>query len=122
LTARNKQQTNNESKNMKLTRHILTAVLLTGLATGTLSVRAADTNMPGSSVKAEVKPYPLDYCIVSGDKFDGDMGKPIFMEYKGQQMKFCCASCPKKFKKDPEKYLKMMDEAAKKAAAKTETK
>jgi len=102
---------------MKLTRHILTAVLLTGLAAGTLSIRAADTNAPASSAKAEVKPYPLDYCIVSGDKFGGDMGKPIVMEYKGQEMKFCCASCPKKFKAEPEKYLKLMDEAVKKKAA-----
>ncbi len=102
---------------MKLKRHILTAVLLTGLAAGTLSVRAADTNMPASSAKAEVKPYPLDYCIVSDEKFGGDMGKPIVTVYQGQEMKFCCASCTKKFKKDPEKYLKLMDEAVKKAAA-----
>ncbi len=74
-------------------------------------VRAADTNAPASSAKADVKPYPLKTCIVSGDKFDGDMGKPIVMVYKGQEMKFCCASCPKKFKKDPEKYLKLMAEA-----------
>ena len=102
---------------MKLTRHILIAVLLTGLAARTLSVRAADINAPSSSAQAEVKPYPLDYCIVSGEKFGGDMGKPIVMVYQGQEMKFCCASCPKKFKKDPEKYLKMMDDAVKKAAA-----
>ena len=82
---------------------------------------AADTNTPSSSAKTEVKPYPLDYCIVSGDKL-GEMGKPIVTVYKGQEMKFCCASCPKKFKADPEKYLKLMDEAVKKAAAKTETK
>jgi len=107
---------------MKLTRHILTAVLLTGLAAGTLSVRATDTNMPGSSTNAVVKPYPLDYCIVSGDKLGGDMGKPIVMVYQGQEMKFCCASCPKKFKKDPEKYLKLIDEAVKKDAAKKESK
>ncbi len=77
-------------------------------------VRADDTNTPSTSTNAVVKPYPLDYCIVSGDKLDGDMGKPIVMVYQGQEMKFCCASCPKKFKKDPEKYLKLMDEAVKK--------
>ncbi len=99
-------------------KRTLLAVATLALLAGTPAlVRADDTNTPSSSTNAVVKPYPLDYCIVSGDKFDGDMGKPIVMEFKGQQMKFCCASCPKKFKKEPEKYLKLMDEAVKKAAA-----
>jgi YHS domain-containing protein len=50
------------------------------------------------------------------------MGKPIIMVYKGQEMKFCCSDCPPKFKKNPEKYMEMLDEAEKKAAAKTESK
>jgi YHS domain-containing protein len=100
---------------------LLTVAALALLAVTPALVRAADTNTPSNSAKAEVKPYPLDYCIVSGDKL-GEMGKPIVTVYKGQEMKFCCASCPKKFKNDPEKYLKMMDEAVKKAAAKTESK
>lgn len=72
------------------------------------------TNNPTGGTNAPVKPYPLDYCLVSGDKLDGDMGKPIVMDYKGQEFKFCCASCPKKFKKDPDKYLKMLQDAEKK--------
>jgi hypothetical protein len=65
-----------------------------------------------------VKPYPLDYCLVSGDKLGGDMGKPIVIVYHGQEMKFCCSDCPPKFKKNPEKYMKMLDEAEKKNAEK----
>ncbi|HEX5399987.1 MAG TPA: hypothetical protein VFY06_13160 [Verrucomicrobiae bacterium] len=101
---------------MKLKRHMLTAAVLAGLAAGTLTVRADDqdvskmsgmkmgdqagqANAPAGNANAKVKPYPLDYCVVSGDKFDGDMGKPIVIVYKGQEMKFCCADCPKKFKK-----------------------
>lgn len=98
-------------------RTLLTIATLTLLVGSPALLRAADTNTPSVSTNAPVKPYPLDYCIVSGDKFDGDMGKPIVMVYKGQEMKFCCADCPKKFKKDPEKYLKLMNEAVKKAAA-----
>ena len=95
--------------------------MLAGFAAGTTGVRAADTNSPSISTNApagnadtKVKPYPLDYCLVSDDKFGGDMGKPIVMNYKGQEFKFCCASCPKKFKKDPEKYVKMLEDAQKK--------
>ena len=57
-----------------------------------MMIHAADTNAPASSAKAEVKPYPLDYCIVSDEKFAGDMRKPIVTAYQGQEMKFCCAS------------------------------
>lgn len=72
------------------------------------------TNRATGGTNAPVKPYPLDYCLVSGDKLDGDMGKPISMDYKGQEFKFCCASCPKKFKKDPDKYVKMLQKTEKK--------
>ena len=99
-------------------KRTLLAVATLALLAGTPAlIRAADTNTPSSSTNAVVKPYPLDYCLVSGDKFDGDMGKPIVTVYQGQEIKFCCASCPKKFKKDPEKYMILLDEAVKKKAA-----
>lgn len=102
---------------MKLQRHIFAVVLLTGLVFGTPSVRAEGTNNPSSSTNVVVKPYPLDYCLVSGDNFGGDMGKPIIMIYKGQEFKFCCSDCPPKFKKNPAKYLKKLQDAEKKGAS-----
>jgi hypothetical protein len=68
------------------------------------------------STQAAVQPYPLKTCIVSGEEFGGDMGDPVVMTYQGREIKFCCSSCVKKFKKDPEKYLKKLDAAE--AAAK----
>lgn len=103
---------------MKKTLLIVGALAL--LAVTPALVRAADTNTPSSSEKkADVKPYPLKTCIVSGDKFDGDMGKPVTLTYKGQEMKFCCKDCVKDFNKDPEKWIKKLDEAQKKESAKT---
>ena len=104
---------------MKLKRHLLTAFLLTGLAAGTLSIRAADTNTPAQSApkEAKAKPYPLKICLVSGEKLGGDMGKPVTLVYKGQEMKFCCKECVKDFNKDPKKWMKKFDEAKAKAAA-----
>lgn len=116
-------------------RHILTAAVLAGLAAGALSARADDqdmSNMPGmkmsdqtaqtnasaANTNAKVKPYPLTTCVVSGDKIGGDMGKPVALIYKGQEMKFCCKDCVKDFKKDPEKYLKKLAQEQKKAAEK----
>ncbi|HVU09130.1 MAG TPA: hypothetical protein VHG89_11370 [Verrucomicrobiae bacterium] len=90
---------------------IATLTLLVGAPT---LVHAADTNAPGGSTNATVKPYPLDYCLVSGDKIGGDMGKPIVTVYHGQEIKFCCSDCPADFKKNPEKYMKKLAEAEKK--------
>lgn len=71
--------------------------------------------------------YPLSTCVVSGDEL-GSMGDVVKYAYKTTEGKerdvlFCCKDCIKKFKKDPEKYLKMIDEAAaKKAATKPDAK
>jgi hypothetical protein len=62
--------------------------------------------------------YPLNSCVVSGDKFDGgEMGKQIDFLYqeKGKPnrlVRFCCKDCIKDFKKDPAKYLSAVDDAS----------
>ena len=62
----------------------------------------------------KLKPYTLKTCVVSGDKL-GEMGDPYVYEYKGREIKFCCKGCLKDFNKDPEKYIKKIDEAEAKA-------
>jgi len=69
-----------------------------------------------AKAKAE---YPTTACIVSEDKLGGDMGKPVDFIYRVEGMPdrlitFCCKDCVKDFNKDPEKYLKTLDGAAKK--------
>jgi hypothetical protein len=61
------------------------------------------------------KEYPLKTCVVSDEKL-GEMGKPYVMKHKGREVQLCCESCKKDFNKDPDKYLKKLDEAEKKAA------
>lgn len=41
-------------------------------------------------------------CIVSGEEADPNLK----MEYKGKTYYFCCKKCIKKFKENPEKYIK----------------
>lgn len=98
---------------MKLTKQIFAAILLTGLVAGVLSVRAAEKQTD------KAKPYPLKTCIVSGEEINdkGDM-KPHVFVHEGQEIKLCCKSCLKDFKKDPAKYLKKIEEEAKKPAEK----
>jgi hypothetical protein len=61
--------------------------------------------------------YPTDICVVSEDKLGGDMGKPRDYTYRvegkpDRLVRFCCKDCVKDFNKDPDKYLKLIDEAA----------
>lgn len=77
-----------------------TVLFLTALA-ATLAF-AADTSP---------KPYPLKTCIVSGEKL-GSMGKPAVLVQDGQEIRFCCKNCIKDFKKEPQKYLKEIADAA----------
>jgi hypothetical protein len=66
---------------------------------------AADAPASGESVTATAKPYPLKTCIISGEEL-GSMGKPVVQVHKGQEVKFCCKSCIKKFDKNPDEYVK----------------
>ena len=57
---------------------------------------------------ASAKPYPLNTCIVSGDKL-GEMGTPVVRVVNGQEVKLCCKDCLNDFDKDPVKYLTKLD-------------
>jgi hypothetical protein len=97
---------------MKKIRSAVVVVLVAGILAGP-AVGLAD-DKPAQ----KPKPYPLKTCIISGDKL-GEMGEPFVMVQDGREIKFCCKSCSKDFKKDPAKYLKKIDEEAAKEKKKT---
>jgi hypothetical protein len=90
-----------------------------------LAAAASLFTASAQDAKKEKRPYTLDVCPVSDEKL-GEMGKPFEFLYKdpkikddpGREIKFCCESCVKDFKKEPAKYLKKIDEAEAKAKAK----
>jgi len=45
-------------------------------------------------------------CPVLG----GEINKQYYADYKGQRIYFCCGACVESFKKEPEKYLKKLEE------------
>lgn len=60
--------------------------------------------------------YPSDKCVVSDEALGGDMGPPADFVYRvagkpDRLVRFCCKSCQKDFKKDPEKYLSALSSA-----------
>ena len=59
---------------------------------------------PSASAGSAPKAYPLDVCIVSGEKL-GSMGDPIVLVHQGQEVKLCCQSCKPDFEKEPAKFL-----------------
>jgi YHS domain-containing protein len=91
------------------------------LALATASAFGADGTAPAAPA---AKTYPLDTCIVSGEKL-GEMGDPVVVVKDGQEYKFCCHDCVKQFEADPKKFAdklaaadaaKAKDEAAAPAA------
>lgn len=53
---------------------------------------------------AAAKPYPLEVCVVSGEKL-GSMGEPPIILVGDQQVKLCCGGCIDDWKKDPASLL-----------------
>lgn len=101
---------------MKLLKIVTGAALLGSLLTAPLAALAADPQHgDAKATDAKAKPYPLKTCIVSDEKFGGDMGKPYVFVYEGQEIKLCCKDCKKKFDKDPAKYIKKLADAQKNA-------
>ena len=87
------------------TNHQMKTIQTLALMLGTSSLIAADS----------AKPFPasLKTCVVSGEKLDS-MGKPYVFTHEGQEVKFCCKNCLKDFKKNPAKYMTIINDAAKK--------
>ena len=107
---------------MKATKLLLASLLV--LAAAALPVMAAHDHPADKSTTSDAAwltkakaEYPLKTCVVSEEELGGGMGDAVDFVYKqeGQPdrlVRFCCEMCLPKFKKDPAKYLKVIDEAA----------
>ena len=64
-------------------------------------------------VAAQTASYPLETCLVSGEKLGG-MGEPINYVHRPTNtlVRFCCDGCTPAFKKDPQKHLKQLATAS----------
>jgi len=89
------------------------------------STMKMDPNMKMDAVKQEVAPATSNavnagnkICPVSGEKVGGDMGPAVPIEYKGKIYNLCCSGCVKEFNKNPEKYVKKVEEELKASQAK----
>ena len=64
-------------------------------------------------VKDQLRYYPLDTCVVSGEPLveDGE-DIAINMVYGNRLVRLCCKMCAKEFKEDPTKFIAKLDKAA----------
>jgi YHS domain-containing protein len=51
-------------------------------------------------------PKPQTTCPVLA----GNIDKTVYADYKGKRIYFCCKGCDEAFNKDPEKYMKKLQE------------
>ena len=70
------------------------------------------THDHGASSAGAAKAYPLQTCVVSGEKL-GSMGEPVVFIHEGQEVKLCCKNCRPDFDKEPAKYVKKIAAAQK---------
>ena len=59
-------------------------------------------------IEKQQEAYPLDTCLVSGEKLGGDMGEPINYVIGNRLVRFCCPHCVKTFETNPAHYLAML--------------
>jgi hypothetical protein len=62
--------------------------------------------------KAQRADYPLDHCLVSGDKLGAD-GPPVEVVVEGQLFRVCCEHCVEEIRGEPKKYLAKLEAARK---------
>jgi YHS domain-containing protein len=90
----------------------LLAALLLAAAPMTAQDAAAPAKPAGTPMVGD--PYPLDTCIVSGEKLGADATVVVLSGQRdplqnGRQLKFCCPKCEAAFAAEPAKYVRDLD-------------
>ena len=55
---------------------------------------------------AAEQPKTQTVCPVLG----GNIDQKVYVDYQGKRIHFCCQGCDAEFKKDPEKYMKKVQD------------
>ncbi|MDO8489261.1 MAG: YHS domain-containing protein [Candidatus Omnitrophota bacterium] len=94
---------------------LITVVFIFGISKLSLAMTCDDhaqlqvAQIKDSGNKSESVNVGNKICPVSGEKV-GEGMEPATYEYQGKIYNFCCSACIPEFKKDPEKYIKKVNE------------
>jgi YHS domain-containing protein len=92
------------------------------IGAGALLVGCGRSETPAQSVASERASATAPAATSPGDKapadhaqttcpvMGGKINKAIFADYQGKRVYFCCGACPAEFKKDPAKYVKILED------------
>ena len=97
---------------------VLPALLAIGLASCAAPTPPAAPEAAAPAARSNVakkaapkpKPYPLETCLVTGDDLD-EMDERVSLVHRGQTFEFCCKPCVKKFRQNPDKYVRALEKA-----------
>ena len=93
---------------MKKTLLIVTVLGILFLVCTGAGVFAQTTSEGSKQETLKAQDAGNNICPITGEKIPENSN--ITYEYKGKIYHFCCAGCPEEFKKDPEKYIKKVEE------------
>ena len=77
------------------------------VASGIIIAQAENNAETGTSLVAQVQNVGNKICPVMGNPIVEDA--KVTYEYEGKVYNFCCESCIGEFKKDPAKYIKIIE-------------
>jgi len=102
-----------------IARILLAAMLVAIVAWGVLAAGCKPEPQPAATGKAPAAAVAKTeiaqkLCPVTGDPID----PKVYLDHNERRGYFCCSACETTFKKDPDKYLKIVDDQIKAAATK----
>ena len=96
---------------MKLLQTLLATLLVLGAVSSLQAAEPSsaqdDAQKDAAVIAAQAPSYPLDTCLVSGEKMD----KPVDVVANGQLLRTCCNTCAKKVKANPTDFIAKVKKA-----------
>ena len=86
-------------------------VLVVSSVTFSLASCSPQGQSKGAQTKTEeanIVDVNNEYCPVTGEKIKDELATSYV--YEGKRYRFCCANCIIPFKRDPQKYIKIIEE------------
>ena len=98
-------------KKFALVVTVLGLALVAGLLLSGCGKKEEEVTMPKAGLPESMGDVKIaqTMCPV----MEGPIDKQYYADYKGRRIYFCCSGCVNTFKKEPEKYMKKLDEMKK---------
>lgn len=93
----------------------MSKIIIRGAAIGLVAFSLISCSPQGQSKSTQTKVEEANvievnnqYCPVTGEKIKEELATTYV--YQGKRYRFCCVNCIIPFKRDPQKYIKIIEE------------